>query len=177
MVRRWSYLEYSVNSTRVKATYSKRTFKNTVRFKKFSDKATKVLRKKFNSRKVFNSTYHLMIYAFRWVKYYRVIAFKEKLTQLNNFFLQKLFPVNDINRQWSNSVIASLRTGINFKTLYVNSNTCTQFLIFNTNLGYSYTSNLEGMYPKQNQVEVMLKFSKSLRRLLTILQLSNIFSK
>ena len=177
MVRRWSYLEFQVNSTKVKDAYSKKTFKNTVRFKKFSDKITKALRKKFNSRKVFNSTYHLMIYAFRWVKYYRIIAFSEKLTQLNNFFPQKSLLGNNVNQQWSNSVIASLRTGINFKTLYVNSPACTQFLIFNANLGYSHTSNLEGMCPKQYQVEAMLKFSKSLRRLFTILQLANIFTK
>ena len=86
MVRRWSYLKnykpsQSANNLKFTNTYFRKTFKSTVRFKKFSRSISKMSRKKYNFRKIVNSSYNFLAYAFYWTRVYKLIS---KESQSNN---------------------------------------------------------------------------------------------
>ena len=100
-------------------------------------------------------------------------SLREKLSQLDNLFPQKKDLTTFHNQQLNNSVISSAKIGVYFVTL--NTYNYNQSLIFNSKFGYLCSSIPNNIHMKQLQLLSMMKFTKTLRRLLIIVQLTKIF--
>jgi hypothetical protein len=169
MVRRWSYLENQGKNIKLETVYFKKTFKSTVRFKKFSFRLTKLVRKKFNLRKVFNSHYNLPLYSFKWSKLYRILAFTNKLNQIDNFFLQKNTLLLKSKQHRASLIIASIKIGVALNTLHLNPDYHIQPLITNNNYLYlsTHTTSSTAKHPKLGDVNNLSHYISSFRRLIT----------
>ena len=174
MVRRWSYLEKQNSNVKLSTVYFKKSFKSTVRFKRFSVRLTKLTRKKFTSRKIINSHCNFSLYAFSWSKSYKLLAKSTKLDQINNFFWVKSISAQNSRQSWSVSIINSLRFGISFNSLHINSGYHTQPLLFGDNFAFTKALDANTTYLMLNQISKITCFASLLRRILTIKVLKSI---
>lgn len=168
MVRRWSYLSNSITNIKLSTVYFKKSFKSTVRFKRFSVKLTKLTRKKFNSRKIINSHYNLMIYAFKWAKVYKLIMKNNKLLQINNFFARKSLLAQSSKQSWSNLIAGSKKLHVAFSSLRLNPNYHMKHLFFDSYFLYIRFSGGKVIFPKLNSVIMLYYYLNSIRRLITL---------
>jgi hypothetical protein len=119
MIRRWSYLNFCNVSHTVKNlcftdVHLRKTFKNAVKFKKFSKNLSKPVRKKYASRKITNSNYNLLTYAYFWVKSYNKFLFLEKCVHAANLYSLKKDSNLSFKQYWNNSVALNKILGYHF---------------------------------------------------------------
>ena len=86
MIRRWSYIasdniEQNYMKISLKPILIKKGFRQTVRFKKNHFKVTKILKKRYSTRKIKNSNFGLIINAFLWSRFYIYSSNYEKKNQ------------------------------------------------------------------------------------------------
>jgi hypothetical protein len=86
MIRRWSYIasdniEQNHMKMSLKPILIKKGFKQTVRFKKNHFKITKILKKRYSTRKIKNSNFGLITNAFLWSRFYIYSSNYEKKSQ------------------------------------------------------------------------------------------------
>jgi aminopeptidase-like protein len=95
MIRRWSYIasdkiEQNYIKQSLKPILIKKGFKQTVRFRKNHFKISKILKKRYSTRKIKNSNFSLIINAFSWSKFYIYASNYEKRAQYKYILPSKI---------------------------------------------------------------------------------------
>lgn len=188
MVRRWSYLSTSPKlfnpNGKLRRTYFKKTFKATVRFKRFFKNVSKLLRRKYNLRKMTNTSYTLLLYSYRWAKLYSQI--KRTEVRIQDYLAQAR------NATFVISEGASLRNALAFSKQFcipvsrptITTTSHLKHLIFNTStVGYYSNSakntNLTHLYfnPYTFHFSALILRILSLRKFFVLALLSIVNAK
>jgi hypothetical protein len=124
MIRRWSYLDnFKTNTIHSNSNfinvYFRKSFKSTVRFKRFSKTLSKLNRKKYNFRKIINSNYNLLSYALYWTRFYRQYMLLNKIVQLKYIYLLPINYETSLNQYKNNAIVSSKDLRCSFLTKYI----------------------------------------------------------
>lgn len=184
MIRRWSYLkndciELTPNNSSFTNVYFRKTFKSTVRFKRFSKVLSKLSRKKYNLRKINHSNYNLLSYTFSWIKFYSQYISLNKLTQLSSMYFLNKTSAPIFNQNKSNAIILSKNLGLSFVSLFISNKQAPQSLIFDKHFIYldkskkhTIINNFSLINISKQKSHVFL-FNKLLRRIFVVSILKN----
>jgi len=186
MIRRWSYINFCNVSHTVKNlcftdVHFRKTFKNAVKFKKFSKNLSKPVRKKYASRKIINSNYNLLTYAYFWVKSYNKFVFLEKCVHASNLYSLKKDSNINFKQYWNNSVALNKIAGYNFlspqlsRTFYSMSlKHSYEFSFLSKASQNSILSELDYAFLTKHSLSVF-RFNKLLRKIFILCIIKNIF--
>jgi len=184
MVRRWSYLK-TPSATKVNskflAVYLRKSFKSTVRFKKFSKNFSKISRKKYNLRKLSNSNYNFLMYSYFWIKWYKKSIVANSLYQLDSLYPASLDIESSQSQKKTNSVITSKRIRLNLASLRLTSSLSNKLLYFQQSAVFAVTKgtfsakNLQRFKIGNLYFSRLLNLTSLIRRLQVLLVTKHIF--
>lgn len=188
MIRRWSYIKANTKSLIIKDLsfvniHFKKTFKHTVRFKKFSKNFSKLTRKKYAFRKINNSNYNFLTCIYSWVKSYNKFVFIEKCIHTNNFYLLDSSFSANFKQHWNNSIALSKISNYKFVSSQLSPNFYPVSLKFHNDFLYLDKNSQSKAFTTQdhslltNNSLYLLKFNKLLRKLFTLCVLTKVFVK
>lgn len=143
MVRRWSYISSTCPvkvNPKFLGVYFRKSFKSTVRFKRFSKTYSKISRKKYNLRKLSNSNFNLLMYSYSWIKYYKKNIVRNSLRQLESLYLSRIVSLGSHLQGKSNAIIESKRTNSKLVSLKLTSSLSNNFIFFHQNTIFALLS-------------------------------------
>lgn len=188
MIRRWSYIEANSTLLVIKDlsftnTHFKKTFKHTVRFKKFSKNFSKLTRKKYAFRKINNSNYNFLTCIYSWVKSYSKFVFVEKYIHTSNLYSLDSNSAVNFKQHWNNSIALSKASNYKFVSSRLSSNFYpislkfyNDFLYLDKNYQAKAFITLDHSLLTNNSL-YLLKFNKLLRKLFILCVLTKTFVK